>query len=58
VEDDWRLDEQFVVQYLQAAFITDALLTSNPMTQPVDSPDSVRATFNIIAYQKGNMIII
>jgi len=57
VEDKWRLEEQFVVRALQNALAADALLTSHPMTQSVDSPSSVRSIFNTITYDKGNYVI-
>lgn len=57
METDWRLKEQFVVHDLQSALAADALLTSHPMTQFVDSPNSVRSIFDIISYEKGNYII-
>jgi aminopeptidase N len=52
-----RLKEQFVVRPLQNALAADALLTSHPMTQSVDSPNSVQSIFNTITYDKGNYII-
>jgi aminopeptidase N len=57
VEKEWRLKEQFVVRDLQAALAADALLTSHPMTQSVDSPDSIRSVFDTISYEKGNYAI-
>lgn len=57
VEDEWRLQEQFVVRPLQNALAADALLTSHPMTQYVDSPNSIRSIFDTISYDKGNYVI-
>jgi len=57
VEDEWRLKEQFVVRPLQNALLVDALLTTHPMTQSVDSPNSIRSLFNRISYDKGNYVI-
>ena len=57
VENKWRLEEQFVIQRLQNAFAADALLTSHPMTQSVDSPNSIRSIFDTISYGKGNYVI-
>jgi aminopeptidase N len=58
VEDKWRLEEQFVVRALQNALAADSLLTSHPMTQSVDSPNSIRSIFDTISYDKGNYVII
>jgi aminopeptidase N len=57
VEVEMRLKEQFVLQALQYALAADALLTSHPMTQSVDSPNSVRSIFDTISYEKGNDVI-
>nr|CAD7396256.1 unnamed protein product [Timema cristinae] len=38
VETEMRLDEQFVITQLQTALATDALDTSHPITNDVDSP--------------------
>ena len=46
-----------MIRRLQNAFAADALLTSHPMTQSVDSPDSVRSIFNTITYDKGNYAV-
>jgi aminopeptidase N len=53
VERDWRLKEQFVVRDLQSALTADALSTSHPITQSVDSPNSIRSIFDTISYEKG-----
>jgi len=58
VENDWRLKEQFVVRPLQNALAVDALLTSHPMTQYVDSPTSIRSIFDTISYDKGNYDLV
>ena len=52
-----RLKEQFVVRPLQNALVADALLTTHPITQSVDSPNSIRSIFDTISYDKGNYII-
>jgi len=57
VEVKWRLKEQFVVRPLQNALAADALSTSHPMTQSVDSPNSIRSIFDTISYDKGNYVI-
>jgi hypothetical protein len=56
VERDWQLKEQFVVRDLQSALAADALSTSHPMTQSVDSPNSIRSIFDTISYEKGIFI--
>ena len=58
MEDEWRLKEQFVPRPLQKALAADALLTSHPMTQYVDSPTSIRSIFDTISYDKGNYDIV
>ncbi|XP_023722517.1 aminopeptidase N isoform X2 [Cryptotermes secundus] len=57
VETEWRLQEQFVVRDLQSALAADALLTTHPITQPVDSPNSIRAIFDTISYEKAGSVI-
>jgi aminopeptidase N len=58
VEEEWRLKEQFVARPLQNALVADALLTSHPMTQYVDSPTSIRSIFDAISYNKGNYDLV
>jgi aminopeptidase N len=43
-----------VVRDLQSALAADALLTTHPITQNVDSPNSIRSIFDTITYEKGN----
>jgi aminopeptidase N len=57
VETAWRMNEQYVTRVVQYAFAADALLSSHPMTQSVDSPDSIRSIFDTISYEKGNYVI-
>ncbi|XP_021937637.1 puromycin-sensitive aminopeptidase-like protein isoform X1 [Zootermopsis nevadensis] len=57
VERDWRLREQFVVRDLQSALAADALSTSHPITQFVDSPNSIRSIFDTISYEKAGSVI-
>jgi len=58
VEGNWRLKEQFVARPLQNALAADALLTSHPITQYVDSPTSIRSIFDAISYDKGNYDLV
>jgi len=58
VEGEWRLKEQFVARPLQNALAADALLTSHPITQYVDSPTSIRSIFDAISYDKGNYDLV
>jgi aminopeptidase N len=43
-----------VVRDLQSALAADAVSTTHPITQAVDSPNSIRAIYDTITYEKGN----
>jgi hypothetical protein len=43
-----------VVRDVQSALAADALSTTHPITQPVDSPNSIRSIYDAITYEKGN----
>nr|CAD7445351.1 unnamed protein product [Timema bartmani] len=53
VETGMRLEEQFVISELQSAFATDALNTSHPITNDVDSPNEIGLMFDDISYNKA-----
>nr|CAD7397318.1 unnamed protein product [Timema poppensis] len=53
VETGMRLEEQFVISELQTAFATDALDTSHPITNDVDSPTEIGLMFDDISYNKA-----
>nr|CAD7256997.1 unnamed protein product [Timema shepardi] len=53
VETEMRLEEQFVISELQTAFATDALDTSHPITNDVDSPTEIGLMFDDISYNKA-----
>ncbi|KAJ8889375.1 hypothetical protein PR048_008874 [Dryococelus australis] len=56
VEQTWQLEEQFVPLQVQTALSADALESSHPLSNHVDTPTSIRAMFGTISYNKGKSL--
>jgi aminopeptidase N len=57
VENNWTLDQQFVVDQIQSVFQMDALQSTHPMTSTVNTPAEASAIFDSISYNKGGSVI-
>jgi len=57
VENEWRLDQQFVLDAHQYALGADASNTTRPITTSVYSPAQISSIFDAIAYEKAGSII-
>lgn len=57
IEDSWGLEQQFVVEQLQAVFAVDSLESSHALSREVNSPDEIAERFGSISYNKGASII-
>ena len=54
---DWKMDEQFVTENVQAAMVADAHEKSHPISVEVKNPAEIGALFDLISYQKGSSVI-
>lgn len=50
-------EEYFVVTRRYNILRTDALITTHPMTNHIETPDEIDAMFNDIAYGKGERLL-
>ncbi|XP_015604734.1 uncharacterized protein LOC107272255 [Cephus cinctus] len=57
VEKNWGLENQFVVEQLEASYATDGLTSSHPMTHDVYTPTAIRGIFDTISYAKAASVI-
>ena len=52
VEPEWSMMDQFVVETVQPGLALDALLSSHPVSTPVDDPANIESIFDTISYKK------
>ncbi|KAA0188602.1 hypothetical protein HAZT_HAZT000828 [Hyalella azteca] len=52
VEPHWSMLDQFVVETVQPALALDGLLSSHPVSTPVEDPANIEAIFDAISYKK------
>ncbi|XP_047739916.1 endoplasmic reticulum aminopeptidase 1 [Hyalella azteca] len=57
VEPHWSMLDQFVVETVQPALALDGLLSSHPVSTPVEDPANIEAIFDAISYKKGASLI-
>lgn len=57
IENTWELDNQFVVEQLQAVLLSDSLESTHPMTFEVNSPSEIATAFDSISYNKGASVL-
>merc|ERR1712180_109033 len=57
ISPDWKMDEQFVTENVQAAMVADAHEKSHPISVEVRNPAEIGALFDLISYQKGSSVI-
>lgn len=57
VENTWELENQFVVEQLQAVMVSDSLETTHAMTFDVIRNDQISTAFDSISYNKGATVL-
>uniref|UniRef100_A0A182QDN7 Aminopeptidase n=1 Tax=Anopheles farauti TaxID=69004 RepID=A0A182QDN7_9DIPT len=57
VESTWELDQQFVLEKVQSALLSDSSSTTHPMTHPVYTQTEASAMFDSISYNKGGVVL-
>jgi aminopeptidase N len=57
VEPDWELDLIYPVEQIHSVFQVDALTSTHPMTNEVNTPEEASAIFDNISYNKGSAIV-
>lgn len=57
VEPNWEMDFQFCTRTLLPVMEDDALVSSHPIIQTVETPDQINAIFDKISYNKGASIL-
>ncbi|XP_059490156.1 uncharacterized protein LOC132205229 [Neocloeon triangulifer] len=55
--NDWKMDQQFIYEEMQPAFVSDAQESTHPLVNDVDSPSTIDAMFDNISYNKGGCIV-
>ncbi|XP_070567834.1 aminopeptidase N-like [Ptychodera flava] len=57
VEPSWKILDQFLILDLHTALSLDALLSSHPISVPVNQVDEINSIFDAISYNKGASVI-
>jgi aminopeptidase N len=57
IENEPKLESQFVVDQVHSAFEADGLKSTHPLTHDVYSPREIRSMFDKITYAKGASIV-
>ncbi|XP_077992209.1 aminopeptidase N-like [Glandiceps talaboti] len=57
VEPQWHMLDQFLILDVHPAFHLDSLLSSHPISVPVNHVDEINSIFDAISYSKGASII-
>ncbi|XP_063990680.1 putative aminopeptidase-2 isoform X2 [Diachasmimorpha longicaudata] len=57
MEPSWKMEQQFVVEQLQAVFGTDSLDSSKPLSRQVASQEEIGTMGDTITYSKGASIV-
>jgi len=53
VEPEWGMEDQFITTNLHYVFGPDALETSRPMNNPVNTAEESQNMFDAFSYEKG-----
>ncbi|XP_045115492.1 glutamyl aminopeptidase-like isoform X2 [Portunus trituberculatus] len=57
VEPNWEMEFQFCTRTLLPVLGDDALVSSHPIIQTVETPDQINSIFDKIAYNKGASVL-
>ncbi|GAB0087435.1 hypothetical protein DMENIID0001_017360 [Sergentomyia squamirostris] len=57
IGDDWKMDDQFLIETLHGVMELDSKVASHPINQEASTPDEITALFDSIAYSKGASLI-
>lgn len=57
IHPEWKAQDREFVQDQQTTFRVDALESSHPISQPIQSVSDVRASFNAISYIQGAAVV-
>ncbi|MPC31182.1 Glutamyl aminopeptidase [Portunus trituberculatus] len=57
VEPNWEMEFQFCTRTLLPVLGDDALVSSHPIIQTVETPDQINSIFDKIAYNKGHHFV-